>query len=201
MGHSVESALLATLVVGALRNRRRNTAGLVEQAQAAHEALLAYSQQDVGFVTGQLVRVDLVAQTAQVLNAGHPRPFRLRDGRAEEIALTAHEPFGAMADTSWKTEALSLQPGDRVLFLTDGMLERNAERLDIPARMLATAHLHPREAIQHLTHTVLDAVGGELADDATSLCLDWHGGAQGDRLTHAGAEHRTQRNARGLASP
>jgi serine phosphatase RsbU (regulator of sigma subunit) len=201
MGHSVESALLATLVVGALRNRRRNAAGLVEQAQAAHEALLAYSQQDVGFVTGQLVRVDLVAQTAQVLNAGHPRPFRLRDGRAEEIALTAHEPFGAMADTSWKTEALSLQPGDRVLFLTDGMLERNAERLDIPARMLATAHLHPREAIQHLTHTVLDAVGGELADDATSLCLDWHGGAQGDRLTHAGAEHRTQRNARGLASP
>src|SRR3712207_1197432 len=92
MGHSVDSALLATLVVGALRNRRRSGADLVEQGQAAHDALLAYSRID-GFVTGQLVRVDLVAQTARVLNAGHPRPFRLRDGRAEEIPLTANEPF------------------------------------------------------------------------------------------------------------
>jgi len=88
-----------------------------------------------------------------------------------------------------------------VLFLTDGMLERNAESLDIPALMLASAHLHPREAIQQLTHAVLDAVGGELADDATSLCFDWHGGAQRDRVAHAGAEHRTQRNAPSLDRP
>src|SRR5829696_4015672 len=79
MGHSVDSALLATLVVGALRNTRRSAAGLVEQAQAAHAALLAYSR-DGGFVTGQLVRVDLVAETARILSAGHPLPFRLRDG-------------------------------------------------------------------------------------------------------------------------
>src|SRR5215212_1248883 len=58
MGHSVSSALLATLVVGALRNTRRRGAALVEQAQTAHEALLAYAQHS-GFVTGQLVRVDL----------------------------------------------------------------------------------------------------------------------------------------------
>jgi Stage II sporulation protein E (SpoIIE) len=80
-----------------------------------------------------------------------------------------------------------------VVFLTDGMLERNAEGLDVPALMLASGHLHPREAIQYLTHAVLDAVGGELQDDATSLCLDRHGGPQGDRVSHADAEHRTQR--------
>src|SRR3954467_6050383 len=64
MGHSVESALLATLVVGALRNARRSGAGLIEQALSAHEALLGYAG-DGGFVTGQLVRVDLVSQTAR----------------------------------------------------------------------------------------------------------------------------------------
>ena len=73
-------------------------------------------------------------------------------------------------------------------------LERNAASLHIPALMLASGQLHPREAIQYLTHAVLDAVGGELRDDATSLCFDWHGGAQGDRVSHAGAEHRTQRD-------
>jgi len=194
VGHSVESALLATLVVGAQRNARRRGAGVVEQARAAHEALLAYARHD-GFVTGQLVRVDLVARTAHVLNAGHPRPFRLRRGRAEEIELVANHPLGTAADMSWSEQELSLERGDRIVFLTDGMLERNAEGLDIPALMQASAHLHPRDAIHYLTHAVLGAVGGDLRDDATSLCLDWHGGAQGDRITHAGAEHRTQRNA------
>jgi serine phosphatase RsbU (regulator of sigma subunit) len=195
MGHSVRSALLATLVVGALRNARRRSADLVEQAQCAHEALSAYAA-DGGFVTGQLVRVDLVDQVATVVNAGHPPPFRLRDGRAEEIALTAEQPFGATEGTSWHIQAFPLEAGDRVLFLTDGMLERNAESLDMPQLMLASAHLHPREAIQFLTHAVLDAVDGVLRDDATSLCFDWHGGAQGDRVAHAGAEHRLQRAAR-----
>jgi serine phosphatase RsbU (regulator of sigma subunit) len=192
MGHSVASALLATLAVGALRNTRRRGAGLIEQAQSAHEALLGYAQHG-GFVTGQLLRVDLVAQTARVLNAGHPRPFRLRDRRAEEIDLAANQPFGLSAGPSWSEQDFPLEAGDRVIFLTDGMLERSAAGLDIPALILASAHLHPRETIQYLTHAVLDAVDGELRDDATSLCFDWHGGVQGDRVSHAGAEHRTQR--------
>jgi serine phosphatase RsbU (regulator of sigma subunit) len=192
MGHSVESALLATLVVGALRNTRRGGGDLIDQAKNAHQALQEYSS-DGGFVTGQLVRVDLVTQTARVLNAGHPQPFRLRDGQAEEIGLKPEQPFGAVAGSSWSVQELPLEPGDRLLFLTDGMLERNAESLDVPALLQESAHLHPREAIQELTHAVLDAVGGKLEDDATSLCLDWHGGVQGDRETHAGAEHRVQR--------
>ncbi len=194
MGHSVSSALLATLVVGALRNTRRSGGSMLDQATTANEALRDYAR-DGGFVTGQLVRVDLVTQTATVLNAGHPRPFRLRDGRAEEVSLKANQPFGATADPVWHTQELSLEPGDRVLFLTDGMLERNAGSLDVPALMAKSADLHPREAIQHLTHAVLDAVGGNLRDDATSLCFDWHGGAQGERVTHAGAEHRPQHEA------
>jgi len=196
MGHSVDSSLLATLVVGSLRNTRRRGSTLVEQAQGAHDALLAYSQPG-GFVTGQLVRVDLVAQTARVLNAGHPRPYRLRQGRVAEIDLAANQPFGATAGATWMDQELSLEAGDRVLLLTDGMLERNADSLDIASLLLASQHLHPREAIQYLTHAVLDAVGGELRDDATSLCFDWHGGAQDDRVAYAGAEHRAQRQHHG----
>jgi serine phosphatase RsbU (regulator of sigma subunit) len=195
MGHSVTSALLATLVVGALRNSRRSADSLLQQAAAAHEALLGYAR-DGGFVTGQLVRVDLDEQTARILNAGHPRPWRLRDGRVEEVELAPHPPFGTPVGAAWSVEEFSLEPGDRVLFLTDGMLERNADALDLPALMVASAHLHPREAVQFLMHAVLDAVGGDLRDDATSMCLDWHGGAQGQRVTHAGAEHRAQHERR-----
>src|SRR3954453_20535324 len=110
MGHTVESALLATLVVGALRNARRRGASLVEQAHSAHEALVAYAEPKVGFVTGQLVRVDLVAKRARVLHAGHPRPFRLRQRRVEEIELTAEAPFGAVERASWSEQELPLEP-------------------------------------------------------------------------------------------
>ena len=36
--------------------------------------------------------------------------------------------FGAVARATWSAQELPLEPGDRVLFLTDGMLERNARR-------------------------------------------------------------------------
>jgi hypothetical protein len=48
MGHSVRSSLLATLVVGALRNSRRRGASLVELAHSAHEALLAFTERQGG---------------------------------------------------------------------------------------------------------------------------------------------------------
>ena len=47
--------------------------------------------------------------------------------------------------------------------------------------------MHPREAIQHLVQAVLEATNGELNDDATGMCLDWHGGHPPERTTDSGA--------------
>ena len=47
--------------------------------------------------------------------------------------------------------------------------------------------MHPREAVQHLIQAILQATGGALNDDATALCLDWHGGPVRERTTDSGA--------------
>jgi hypothetical protein len=47
--------------------------------------------------------------------------------------------------------------------------------------------LHPREAVQAVIQAVLDATGGRLQDDATVMCLDWHGGPPRGRTSVAGA--------------
>ena len=60
--------------------------------------------------------------------------------------------------------------------MTDGILERNAAGVDVHSAIAAGRDLHPREAVQELTRAVVAACGGELRDDATVLCLDWHGG-------------------------
>lgn len=186
MGHDVEAAVLATVLIGALRNARRAGLDLGQQAACASRALADYAQHSE-FATGQLVCVDLQTSTATIINAGHVCPLRLRAGRVEALKLSADPPFGTVRDHQYRVQSLPLEPGDRLLFLTDGMLERNAARLDVPALVAASANHHPREAVQNLMVAVIEAADGDLEDDATALCLDWHGGPPRNRTSAGGA--------------
>jgi serine phosphatase RsbU (regulator of sigma subunit) len=186
MGHSVQAAMLATLSVGALRNARRARVDLAEQARQA-SVCLAENFQRCEYVTGQLVCVDLQTETAQVVNAGHPPPLRLRDGRVTSIELKPDLPFG-WGEHEYRVQPLALVPGDRLVFLTDGLLERNASSLDIEALVAHGAQMHPREAVHHLIKAVVKGTGGQLRDDATVMCLDWHGGPPRSRTSESGAD-------------
>jgi len=186
MGHSIDASILATVLVGGLRNARRAGVGLGEQACLANEGLADYARRG-GFVTGQLARIDLRAETATIVNAGHPLPLRLRGGRLEEVELDADPPFGTVRDVRYRVQSLPLEPGDRLMFLTDGMLERNAAHADMAGLIAAGGAMHPREAVQHLDQAVLEATDGTLDDDATVMCLDWHGGPARERTSDAGS--------------
>jgi serine phosphatase RsbU (regulator of sigma subunit) len=186
MGHTMDAALLATVLVGGLRNARRRGVELAEQARLANDALAEHAGESQ-FVTGLVVRIDLGAATAGIVNAGHPPPFRLREGQVAQLGLKADRPFGLHAGGGYRVQPLQLEVGDRLIFVTDGMLERDAERMNIAAILTAGLNMHPRETVQHLTQAVLQASGGELRDDATALCLDWHGGPPRDRDATSGA--------------
>lgn len=186
MGHSVQAAMLASVLVGALRNARRARVGVAEQARRASASLAEHFQRSE-YVTGQLVRVDLQTETAQIVNAGHPPPLRLRDGRVTSIELKPDLPFG-LGEHEYRVQPLALAPGDRLVFLTDGLLERNATNLDIEELVTQGAQNHPRGAVQHLIKAVLKGTGGQLQDDATVMCLDWHGGPPRSRISYSGAD-------------
>ena len=186
MGHSVNAALLATLLIGSVRNGRRRGADLAEQACLADQALAEHA---VGaqFVTGQIVSVDLRTGTAEIVNAGHPLPLRLRDGVVDEVPLDPDPPFGATPGHQFHRQPLPLEPGDRLMFLTDGVLERRAANVDVSAVLAASRDDHPREAVQHLIQAAVRASDGALEDDATAMCFDWHGGPPRERETDSGA--------------
>ncbi len=174
MGHDVNASLIATLVVNASRGARRAGEELAEQARQMHEALLAHGNST--FATGQLLRIALDGSRAQLVNAGHPGPLRLRDGSVEVLAPRVDMPFGFPPQGQYAIQDLDLRPGDRLLLYTDGVQERESASVDLPDILLRTAAEHPREVVRTLVTAVADAYDGHPPkDDATVLCLDWRG--------------------------
>ncbi|WP_250006869.1 PP2C family protein-serine/threonine phosphatase [Actinoplanes sp. M2I2] len=188
VGHGVQSALTATLCVGALRNARRRGGTLLDQARAADDALVDNRSDGSLFATGLLGRLDLATGILGVVNAGHPLPLLIRDGDTVAVTLPANRPFGVLREQPYREAEIALRPGDRLVLLTDGMLERGAAGLELSTRLQDLSDLHPREVVRVIADLVLEVAGPVLPDDACLLILDWHGGHGTTRHTRAGAE-------------
>lgn len=197
MGHGVVAALTASLCVGSLRGTRRQGVSLLEQAVTTNAALAdhATTTRTDDFVTGLLGRLDLRTGSLELVNAGHVAPYLARGSDVDPVDLPVDLPMGLFADSTYRGTQLTMSPGDRLVIVTDGMLERNAANIDLPAAIKETRSLHPREAVRALADAALEATGHALSDDATVLCLDWHGRHDHNRRTVSGADPLRASNA------
>ncbi|MEP6695591.1 MAG: PP2C family protein-serine/threonine phosphatase [Pseudonocardiales bacterium] len=181
MGHGLRAAMLGSLAVSALRNRRRQGDGIVQQMEQASQRL---SEQFGGdqYVTGVMVHIDLPTGIAAAVNAGHPLPMLLRSGAVRRVELDPDTPMGMFPDTVYRSERLVLEPGDRLLLFSDGLTEARPHggeafgEQQLADQVLETGAMSPVEVVRVLTSSVLDHRAGQLADDATAVCLDWRGG-------------------------
>ncbi|WP_256107215.1 PP2C family protein-serine/threonine phosphatase [Streptomyces sp. ODS05-4] len=181
MGEGIEAALLTNLAINALRNARRAGLSLTDQAYLADQAV--YGQhQGAQHLSVLLLRFDLATGATEIVDAGSPRMWRLRDGRAEPVELEAQLPLGMFEDTHYTAEQHHTRPGDRLVFVSDGVYdvaspagERYSERA--LARALTSTRLLPAS---HVPRAVLHELTGhrgpvDAADDAMVVCLDWRG--------------------------
>ena len=181
MGHGLDAATMCAVVVGAYRHARRNGVGLAEKYAQMDEAVAAQFGDD-HFATAQLAHVDTATGLLRWFSAGHPRPLLIRDTRVVgSLKGTTTLPIGFGGDIPGiATE--QLQPGDRVLFFTDGVVEQEAadghqlgfSRLAHHVQEQSAARLDCAETVRRIAAALLKPVTG-LRDDATLLIVEWKG--------------------------
>jgi serine phosphatase RsbU (regulator of sigma subunit) len=103
----------------------------------------------------------------------------ITDGMA--TACAPDFPLGLFDSIDYRLQSFNLQRGDRLLLLSDGVLEATdpdenefgTDRLgEIIAATLAEK---PTEVVRRITGAVLEHRHIELRDDATVVCIDWRG--------------------------
>ncbi|MCU1489815.1 MAG: phosphatase [Acidimicrobiaceae bacterium] len=185
-GHGVTSALIAALVIGSYRHDRREGLAL-ERTHANLDAVLSAQLEPSAFATGQLGRIDLETGALHWTNAGHPPPLLVRNGAVVgELECLPSLPWGfgsLRGDRVTPLGRASLEPGDSVLFYTDGVTEAHAtgeesfglERLEDLVGQHAADRTDPEEVVRRLVRAVREHQGGALADDATLVLVQWNG--------------------------
>lgn len=186
MGHGLGASMLAALATAVMRNTRRAGGGPARQVALADRALLAHFG-GAQFVTMVAMRLDLRSGALELVNAGHPAPWLIRGGRATQVPLDPRLPAGMFETTDYVTEHLQLEPGDRLVVVTDGVLEAGAPAEELgedrlAGLLLAAADLTPHQCVAEVLHTVR-AYAPRLHDDATVVCLDWTGPSGSSAVT------------------
>lgn len=180
VGRGLKAGLACVVVVSALRAARRIGLDLVEQAEAADTALLEQFV-DARFATAVLAELDVDTGVLRYLNAGHPPPLLLRDGRLiRELTGGRRMPLG-ISDPEAVLGEETLEPGDRLLIYTDGVTEARAadgqlfgrQRLVEFAERSADAGLPAPETLRRIAREVAAHQDAPPVDDATLLLLEW----------------------------
>lgn len=118
-GHGLSTGLRMAMIKAALLI-------LIEETRDPDEILrrldsVVRNSEDRTFVTATLGIVDLARGILNLTNAGHPPTYIIRGRQVQEILLPG-SPLGGLGHT-YGHATVPLQPGDLVVWLSDGLIE------------------------------------------------------------------------------
>ncbi|MDF3301246.1 PP2C family protein-serine/threonine phosphatase [Streptomyces tropicalis] len=185
MGEGIEASLLTNLGINALRNARRAGIPIADQAALADQAIYAHYQGQ-SYLSVLLLDLDLATGRVQVVDAGSPRMLRVRDRTVTAVPFEQQLPLGMFEETDYVAQEFTLCPGDRLIFVSDGVYGVAAPGGEpygdqALSRAIAATVLLPAADVPAAVLRELTGHRGrpEPDDDALVACVDWLGDRPG----------------------
>jgi sigma-B regulation protein RsbU (phosphoserine phosphatase) len=168
-GHGVPAALIASMVKVAATSQCANAADPARLLKGMNAILCGNTQNQ--FVTAAYVHLDATSKRLQYSAAGHPPMLRLRQGTVSEIAENGLM-LAAFEFAAYTNAVHALEPGDRFLLYTDGLIEAADAKGDF----------FGQEALSAAFRDSIALAPPQAADQIISLVQQWSA-SQDDDLT------------------
>jgi sigma-B regulation protein RsbU (phosphoserine phosphatase) len=175
-GKSVPAALLMATLQASLRTIAGEGAPLTDLVARLNRYACAHSLDGRRFTTAVLAEYDPPSRHLTYVNAGHNAPILRRANGTLEKLDRGGLPLGIQSPVVYETAALDLQPGDALIFFTDGVVEAfNEDGMEFGddrwvSVIRALPELNAQESLQFLMKRVDDFVGAtRQSDDITCL--------------------------------
>jgi len=181
-GHGLPSALIASMLQVALTGQAGHATEPDKVLLGLNRALCGKFTQN--FVTAAYVYVDLENNLMRYAGAGHPPMLQWRNSAGKTAQILENGLFlGMFGEASYEALEFPLEPGDRYVLYTDGILEaaNSAQEQFGTDRLMSFMKNHKHLEAEPFSQTLLDelagwsnqAVGQGQQDDITLLVLDY----------------------------
>ncbi|MBW7906668.1 MAG: serine/threonine-protein phosphatase [Phycisphaerae bacterium] len=184
MGHGTAAALMTMFLRQALVTRRAageryELLGPAEALGTLHANLARKGLPNQQFVTAAYALIDVNTRVLRLARGGHPYPIHVRaDGELREIQPTGGLIGLAEIEADFTEQRVTLAPGDRVIFYTDGMEDllirgRDAEgrRTDFAALAHEWARLGAQDMVDAIEHHLNTMEGSLHPEDDVSVVV------------------------------
>jgi sigma-B regulation protein RsbU (phosphoserine phosphatase) len=175
-GKSVPAALIMATLQASLRTIAGENAALADLVARLNRYACAHSLNGLRFTTAVLSEYNPTSRRLTYVNAGHNAPILRRANGTLETLDVGGLPLGIQSNEKYETASLELQPGDALIFFTDGVVEAfNESREEFGnERWLSAIRNLPdwdaQQTLQYLMKLVDEFVGAtRQSDDITYL--------------------------------
>ncbi len=163
-GHGVSAALVTAMLktgVLAYLGRDQSADRLAERLNSAIADLLVEGM----FVTAFVGMLDANTGQLHYVNAGHPPALLVRRGSDQLEHLSSTElPLGVLRNKQFPAETVSLEPGDRLVLYTDGIIEAS----DAAGKHFGLSRLE--QSVQTHRHKPLEQLVADVVQDLIGFC-------------------------------